>query len=730
MTLQTRTRIPLTASVHEDERAALAADDLAALLRITQSLSAPRNRESLFETLAESIVDVVPADRFVVQVGASQEASLIVYDVSEAAQVFEGKPALGESLLEEVMGSRDMMIVSRPEELQESFLSTYSMFVENDMHSIVALPLLSGEECLGALAFLAHDPLAWDGRRVSMLREIASAVSVTLGNCLRNEALQRSTFEFEALLSLNRAIGRHLERDELFGALAGGLRHLFKTDRFGIELPIAGGKLQGHLLSPTGARQEATQPSVLPAEGTACSWVMENREWIVVASREELRERFPVTFDVMQAGSMQSLCALPLVTGGRARAALFFMAGTVGAYQNLSRALLDQVASAIAVALDDCLAHEEVERLRDRLAAENTYLQEEIRQDHNFGELVGKSPALLEVLADAQRFAPTDSTVLILGETGTGKEIIARAIHERSSRRERPLVKVNCGAINAGLVESELFGHVKGAFTGAHANRDGRFKLADGGTIFLDEVGELPSDTQVKLLRVLQEREFEPVGSSKSLHVDVRVIAATNRDLEQAVREMKFRADLFYRLNVLPLRVPPLRERRDDIRLLASFFACRLARRLGRPEPRIPESVMRQLMDYAWPGNVRELQNVIERAVVLTGGDSLELYGAMLPPAAGEMQRVPQMSRPPSTHGESEPLQNAPPKARVPFEDSLGRTALGESLEDVERRHIENVLRRTGWIIEGRSGAASLLRLQPSTLRSRMKKLGIERPSA
>ncbi len=359
-----------------------------------------------------------------------------------------------------------------------------------------------------------------------------------------------------------------------------------------------------------------------------------------------------------------------------------------------------------------------MEQEQARLKAQNSYLQEEIRSEHNFGEIVGNSPALLGVLQQVDQVAPADSTALIIGETGTGKELIARAIHDRSGRKNRPLVKVNCGAISAGLVESELFGHVKGAFTGALANRDGRFKVADGGTIFLDEVGELPLETQVKLLRVLQEQEFEPIGSSKTIKVDVRIIAATNRDLSAAVAEGKFRRDLYYRLNVFPIAVPSLRERAADIPLLVSFFLQKFAKKFGKPVKKVSEDTMRRLAGYAWPGNIRELQNVIERAILLSPGDTLMLapdFG----PVAGEVTR----------------LTSKPAAQLVAAEDNqslLTSTATkegdGASLENVERRHIEAVLAQTNWMIEGERGAAKILNLNPSTLRSRMKNLGIRRP--
>jgi formate hydrogenlyase transcriptional activator len=359
-----------------------------------------------------------------------------------------------------------------------------------------------------------------------------------------------------------------------------------------------------------------------------------------------------------------------------------------------------------------------MEREKARLEAQNTYLQEEIRSEHNFTEIVGNSAALRGVLKQVEQVAPTDSTVLILGETGTGKELVARAIHDRSPRKKRPLVKVNCGAISAGLVESELFGHVKGAFTGALNHRDGRFKLADGGTLFLDEVGELPPDTQVKLLRVLQEQEFEPIGSSKTVKVDVRVVAATNRDLQELVRAGKFRADLFYRLNVVPLRVPALRERAEDIPLLVLFFVQRFAQKLGKRITHVADETLRQLAAYAWPGNIRELQNIIERAVILSSGEALTLTGelqATVPPAA------PIAMDPTMTHVPAIKPERADLAASVSPERG--------SLEEVERRHIESILNQTHWMIEGERGAARILNLNPSTLRSRMQKLGLKRPA-
>ncbi len=349
-----------------------------------------------------------------------------------------------------------------------------------------------------------------------------------------------------------------------------------------------------------------------------------------------------------------------------------------------------------------------MEREKARLEAQNTYLIEEIKETHNFEEIVGHSRALAEVIDKVKLVASTDSSVLILGETGTGKELVARAVHSNSERRSRPLVKVNCAALPAGLIESELFGHEKGAFTGATDRRIGRFELAHGGTIFLDEIGDVPPEVQVKLLRVLQEHEFERLGGSNLIKVDVRVIAATNRDLLRSATEGTFRQDLFYRLNVFPVQLPPLRERRDDIPPLVHYFVRRFSLKIGRKITRIQRETMERLVNYGWPGNVRELENVIERAVILSRGVELEVAPGVLP----EMEAVA-----PKLAPASRPVQ----------EQQLSEVPSPQSIEQVERNHILAVLMRTNWRIEGSDGAAALLSLNPSTLRSRMKKLGVQR---
>jgi len=355
-------------------------------------------------------------------------------------------------------------------------------------------------------------------------------------------------------------------------------------------------------------------------------------------------------------------------------------------------------------------ALEEVEALKSRLQQENRYLKQEISEAGNLGEIIGSSPALQAALRKVAAVAPTDSTVLIHGETGTGKELFARALHAQSARRDKPMIKLNCSAISAGLVESELFGHVKGAFTGATERRMGRFELADGGTLFLDEVSELPLETQAKLLRVLQEQEFEPVGSSKTIKVDVRVIAATNRELVSDVRSGRFRSDLYYRLNVFPVDLPSLRERPEDIASLATHFMHRMARKLGKPLESIAPATLSKLNDYSWPGNIRDLQNTIERAAVLSSGSVLSVEWDLGPPAS-----VVGANGSGGTHLTPSGVS------------ALAEEPEAQSLEAIEREHIIAMLRKTRGVVEGQNGAAQLLDMNPSTVRFRMKKLGISK---
>ena len=404
-------------------------------------------------------------------------------------------------------------------------------------------------------------------------------------------------------------------------------------------------------------------------------------------------EAFPESAFIRARG-IRSACVVPLATVHGVIGTLNLAAYADGVFSPEHFPLLTRVAGQIAIALRNAFSYERIQELNAQLSREKMYLEDEIRDEQQFDEIIGRSRALARVLREIQTVAPTDSTVLITGETGSGQELVARAIHQFSARQERAFLKLNCAAIPTGLLESELFGHEKGAFTGAITSRIGRFELANHGTVFLDEVGEIPLDLQPKLLRVLQEREFERLGSSRTLRTDARLIAATNRDLSAMVADHTFRQDLYYRLNVFPIAVPALRERREDIPMLVRHFAQTFARRMKKPIEIIPTGTMEALTRYDWPGNIRELQNLIERAVILSKGHTLDVpLGALAPRPA-----------------------------------SASSPEFVESLEDADRRHIVAALERSKWVIAGPNGAAAMLGMKRSTLQFRMRKLGIVRP--
>ena len=520
------------------------------------------------------------------------------------------------------------------------------------------------------------------------------------------EALRKSEERWRTLLEINNAIITNLTQEALLHAVTESLRRVIPFDRAGFSLYVPERKTFRLLATESEFSSDYFRVGLELRRGEGIStWVFDHQQPVLCRDLEK-EQQYPNDRRHLAHG-IYSYCVVPLIIRGKSTGTLNVASRTRNQYSERDLEFLQEVASQVALAVENMQSYQEIAALKARLEKENVYLQEEIRTEHNFEEIVGNSPALLVALRKVEQVAPTDSTVLIYGETGTGKELIARAIHDRSARKDRPLVKVNCSAISAGLVESELFGHVKGAFTGALERRSGRFALADGGTIFLDEVGELPLETQVKLLRVLQEREFEPVGSSQPVRVNVRVIAATNRNLEEAIQTGSFRSDLFYRLNVFPIEAPPLRERRSDIPKLARFFLSHYSRKLGKNIEGISQDTMDRISGYSWPGNVRELQNIIERAAILCQQPILELNPDLAPISAGGV--LPQA---PEGLSEAEPALYSPPAL--------------STLTEVERGHIMAVLKQTGGVIEGPKGAAKILNLHPNTLRHRISKLGIK----
>jgi formate hydrogenlyase transcriptional activator len=522
-------------------------------------------------------------------------------------------------------------------------------------------------------------------------------------------ALRKSEEQNRSLLQINNAIITNLNQQALLHSISEALSPVISFDRCAITLyqPESDSfrfiAVEGELLS------DYFQTGMEFSRDETCgSWVFDHQQPLV--RRDLKREQQYPNERRLAAEGVQSMCALPLALQGKCIGLLSFVSQQRDRYSNEDTTFLQEVANQIALAIQNMLSYQEIASLKARLEKENIYLREELRAEHNFEEIVGNSPALLRVLHAVDQVARTDSTVLIYGETGTGKELVARAIHGRSARNGRALVSVNCSAISAGLVESELFGHMKGAFTGALERRIGRFELANGGTIFLDEIGELCLETQVKLLRVLQEQEFEPVGSSRPLRVDVRVIAATNRNLREAVEAGRFRSDLFYRLNVFPIELPPLRERRSDIPQLVEFCLSRFSKRLGKEIDGLSRESMDNLMNYPWPGNIRELQNVIERAVIVSVGSTLRLDRDLMPVAT-------------AARGLEIPERDAPEAQQAHFKSPKPLL----TLEEVERDHILAALQHADGVVDGPKGAARILDLHPNTLRHRMDKHGIKR---
>ena len=521
------------------------------------------------------------------------------------------------------------------------------------------------------------------------------------------EALRRSEEQNRSLLQINNAIITNLTQEALLHSISDALHQVICFDRCAITLyqperdTFRFLAVEGELLSDyfqAGIEDRRSETSV--------GWVYDHQQPRVCGNLQD-SPQFANERRLAVEG-IHSICVLPMALQGKCIGTLSFVSRERDRYSKQDALFLQEVANQVVLAIQNMQSYREIASLKARLEKENIYLREELRAEHNFEEIVGNSPALLKVLRDVEQVAPTDSTVLIYGETGTGKELVARAIHSRSTRCGRALVNVNCSAISAGLVESELFGHVKGAFTGALDRRIGRFELANGGTIFLDEIGELNLETQVKLLRVLQEHEFEPVGSSRTMRVEVRVIAATNRNLREAVEAGRFRADLFYRLNVFPIEVPPLRERRSDIPKLVAFSLSRLSKRFGKKMEGVSRESMENLLNYPWPGNIRELQNVIERAVIVSAEPVIRLDRDLIPVTGAKAAE---------NQGEHSPQSR---------DIDLDSADAFLTLNEVERNHILEALHKTGGKIEGLKGAAKILDLHPNTLRHRIQKLGIQ----
>jgi len=530
--------------------------------------------------------------------------------------------------------------------------------------------------------------------------------------------LQRQNDRLQLLLNLTNRITSNLELQELLRSISANIREVMRCDAVAIALPEpASESFRVCALDfPQGKGFLKEDMLQSPIQGGPPRQAFDTLKPVIVnaASEDDIGHE---GFEILVGEGFKSHCFIPLVTRGRALGLLSILRTTEDAFTPEDVEFLSQASGQIAIAVENALAYQEISELRDKLAQEKLYLEDEIRSEMNFDQIVGSSPALRRVLELVETVAPSSSTVLLLGETGTGKELIARALHDHGLRKDRTFVKLNCAAIPTGLLESELFGHEKGAFTGAISQKIGRLELADQGTLFLDEVGDVPMEVQPKLLRALQEREFERLGSTRTKRVDVRLVAATNRDLERMIADREFRSDLYYRLNVFPIRIPPLRERREDIPQLVSYFVQKYARQMHKRIETIPEAAMRALTDWDWPGNIRELQNFIERTVILTRGRALEA-------PLTELRRV-RAEEPAQTP----PLQGQDEIARIVEETVnvlISKKSVADEYDRKQREEIVRALTETKGRVGGDDGAAARLGLNRTTLLSRMKKFGID----
>jgi formate hydrogenlyase transcriptional activator len=706
--------VPFTSPLEHSRR------QLEALLEVSEAIAQQRDLPALFHDLAARLHSVIDFD-FLTLVLHDPARNVMRLHVLETRIPGE-KHAGNETPVEGhpsgwVWQTQQPFVVSDTEE-ETRFPDFMHRLREYNVRSLAIIPLTTAQRRLGAMGFGRVDPQRITDNELQFMQRVASQVAVAVDNALNFEtsqayqtqlALERD--HLRVLLEVNNVLVTSRELPELFRGIVSTLKRVIHHDYTSLTLldPTTG-LLKIHALDfpghPNLFKQEITIPSDVSPSGQAIS-----SGQVLLARGSELDGFTSEIIRILRGEGIQTVCCVPLITHGETFGSLNLASRRMDAFAPADVELLQQVAAQIAIAVENALAFKEIDALKNRLAVEKLYLEEEIRSEFNFEEIVGDSPALKRALAQVELAAPAGTTVLLLGETGTGKELFARAIHNLSPRRDRTFVKVNCAAIPSGLLESELFGHERGAFTGAINQKIGRFELADRGTLFLDEVGDIPLELQPKLLRVLQEQEFERLGGNKTQRVDVRLVAATNQDLSKLVAERAFRSDLFYRLNVFPIQIPALRERAEDIPLLVSYFVQRFSRSLNKAVEYIPAEAMEALTHYSWPGNVRELENLIERAVLLSPGKELrvplsELKSAALAATTGVDSSASSTS----------------------FTSAASLTSPISTLEEAERQHILRALKQTQWRIAGPRGAANILGMKRTTLQARMRKLGIRRP--
>jgi formate hydrogenlyase transcriptional activator len=670
-----------------------------ALLEVSAAIAAHRTLEELFKDLGHRLHSIIEFNYLSVLLYDSARNVMRVHILnSDGADTV--RPGMEFSIDESPAGwvwkNQEPLVVNDLDR-ETRFSRPVRLVREYGVRSFCSMPLTTPRRRLGAFSLGNAAPNAYSSDQLEIQKLAASLVAVAVENALNYqdamELQQQVAHErdrMKLLLDVNNAVVSNLSLTELFKVIPSRVRLAMQCDGACLSLPdFQGQRLEIHGLDFPEGRGFLQEEMQVPIEGTSPGKAFRTGETVLYETAPLALHKMALQINFQEG--VQSGCFLPLIRGDRKLGVLHLLDRQPHRFSEADAEFLQQVSNQVAIALDNAMQYHEVDESRERLAGQTSYLRTEIRAERGFDEILGETPAIQEVLRHISTVAPTNSTVLILGETGTGKELVARAIHNLSSRRENLFAKLNCAAIPSGLLESELFGHEKGAFTGAIAKKVGRFEVADKGTLFLDEVGDIPSDLQPKLLRVLQEQEFERLGSSRSIHVDVRLVAATNQDLGKMVEDRRFRADLYYRLNVFPIKIPALRDRREDIPLLTNHFVTYYGKQMNKRIDVVRPETMEALMRYEWPGNIRELQNFIERAVILSQTHTL-------------CAPVSELTR---------PRENSP--------------APPITLEDAEREHILQALRETQWVLGGSDGAANRLGMPRTTLIYKMRRLGISR---
>src|SRR5467141_2627630 len=672
---------------------------LEALLEVSEAIAQQRDLPALFHDLATRLHSVVDFDFLTVILHdpVRNVMRLHILETEHPTDAPIGKELSVEGHPSGVVWQRQEPFVMSDTHEETRYPEYMEVLREKGVRAFALMPLTTAQRRVGAMGFGRMVP---DGvMELQFMQRVASQVAVAVDNALNvesSQAYQRQLAQerdrLRVLLDLNNVLVTSRELPALFRGIVSTLQRVIRHDYTSLALldPMTG-LLKIYALDFPGHQGFFKAETVVPRDSSPAGRAIAQGQTLV-ASGAELDEYQSEIVRQLRAEGIETICCIPLTNRARTFGTLNLASRSADGFSAADIEFVQQVAAQIAIAVENALAFKEIDVLKDKLAVEKLYLEEEIRTEFNFEEIIGESAPLKRALAQVELVARAGTTVLILGDTGTGKELIARAIHNLSPRRERTFVKINCAAIPSGLLESELFGHERGAFTGALNQKIGRFELADRGTIFLDEVGDIPLELQPKLLRVLQEQEFERLGSVRSIRVDVRLVAATNRDLDEMVAARTFRSDLYYRLRVFPLVMPPLRARQEDIPTLVRYFVQKYARRMNRAVETIPSETLDQLVRYSWPGNIRELENLIERAVIVSPGPVLRV-----------------------------PLSDL----KLPAEPAAGEIL---TLEAAQREHVLKALEATNWVLAGPGGAAAKLGMKRTTLQSRMQKLGLTRP--